>query len=81
MRYSKLELQCLVWKFHVGVPQRYNVHQPGGRKPVETSGVHFGSLKTFFLSAKLENMHIDTFLNIFIIQKSKKQGESIFLCM
>ena len=40
--------------------------QHGGRKPVETSGVYFGSLKTFILSVKLENIHIGTSLNILV---------------
>ena len=36
--------------------------QHGGRKRVETSGVYFGSLKTFILSVKLENIRIGTSL-------------------
>ena len=35
--------------------------QHGGRKPVETSGAYFGSLKTFIPSVKLENSRIGTF--------------------
>ena len=42
--------------------------QPGDRKPVETSGVYFGSLKTFILS---ENIRIGTSLNILVTQNSK----------
>ena len=49
-------------------------------KPVETSGVTFGSLKTFILSAKLENIRIGTSLNILVTQNSKTEGESIFSC-
>ena len=49
-------------------------HQHGGRKPVETSGVYFGSLKVFFLSAKLENIRIDTSLKILVIQNSKHKA-------
>ena len=45
--------------------------QHGDRKPVETSGVYFGSLKTVILSVKLENIHIDTSLNILVTQNSK----------
>ena len=45
--------------------------QHGGRKPVETSGVYFGSLKTFILSVKLENIRIGTSLNILVTQNSK----------
>ena len=45
--------------------------QHGDRKPVETSGVYFGSLKTFILSVKLENIRIDTSLNILVTQNSK----------
>ena len=45
--------------------------QHGERKSVETSGVYFGSLKTFILSVKLENIRIDTSLNISVTQNSK----------
>ena len=37
----------------------------GDRKPVGTSGVYFGSLKTLLLSVKLENIRIGTSLDIF----------------
>ena len=47
---------------------------------METAGVYFGPLKTFFLSAKLENIRIDTYLKILVIQNSKTQGESVFSC-
>ena len=46
--------------------------QHGGRKPVETSsGGYFGSLKTFLLSVKLENIRIGTSSNILVTQNSK----------
>ena len=45
--------------------------QHGGRKPAETSGVYFGSLKTFILSVTLENIRIGTSLNILVTQNSK----------
>ena len=45
--------------------------QRGDKKPVETSGVYFGSLKTFSLSVKLENIHIGTSLDILVTQNSK----------
>ena len=45
--------------------------QHGGQKPVETSGVYFGSLKAFILSVKLENIRIGTSLNILVTQNSK----------
>ena len=54
--------------------------QHGGRKPVETSGVYFGSLKTFILSCKLENICIRTSLNILVTQNSETSGQSIFSC-
>ena len=38
---------------------------------METSGVYFGSLKTFFLSVKLENIRIRTSHNILVTQNSK----------
>ena len=40
-------------------------------KPAETSGVYFGSLKTFILSVKLENIRLGTSLNILVTQNSK----------
>ena len=45
--------------------------QHGGRKPVETSGVYFGSLITFILSVKPENIRIDTSINMLVTQNSK----------
>ena len=48
---------------------------------METSGVYFGSLKTFALSVKLEKIRIGTSLNILVTQHSKTQGELIFSCM
>lgn len=57
---------------------RQNGHQHGGWKPVETSGVYFGSLKTFLLSMKLGNIRIDTSLNIFVIQNSKPNANRCF---
>ena len=45
--------------------------QHGDRKPVETSGVYFGSLKTFIMSVKLENIRIGTSLNILVTQNFK----------
>ena len=41
------------------------------RKPVETSAVYFGNLKTFILSVKLENIRIGTSLNILVTQDPK----------
>ena len=47
------------------ITENYSVYyEHGGRKQVETSGVYFGSLKMFILSAKLENILIGTSLNI-----------------
>ena len=45
--------------------------QHGEQKPVETSGVYFGSVTTFNLSVKLENIRIGTSLNILVTQNSK----------
>ena len=45
--------------------------QHGGQKPVETSGVYFGSLKAFIVSVTLENSRIGTSLNILVTQNSK----------
>ena len=41
-------------------------------KPVETSGVYFGSLKTFILSVKLENIRIGTSLVTLATQNSRR---------
>ena len=43
----------------------------GDWKPVETSGVYFGSLRTLILSVKLENICIGTFVNTLVTQNSK----------
>ena len=51
-----------------------------GGKPAQTSGVYFGSLKTLQLSARLENIRIDTSIYILLIQSSKTLGESTFSC-
>ena len=45
--------------------------QHGDRKPVETSGVYFDSLKMFILSVKLENIRIGTSLKILVTQNLK----------
>ena len=46
--------------------------QHSGRKPGETSGVYFGSLKTFILLFKLKNIRIGTnSLNILDTQNPK----------
>ena len=52
--------------------------QHGGRKPVETYGVYFDSLKTFILSVKLENIRIRTSLNIFVTQSRKYKANRYF---
>ena len=46
--------------------------------PVETSGVYFGSLKTFLLSVKLENIRIGTHLNILVTHNSKRKANRYF---
>ena len=43
----------------------------GGRKPLETSGIYFGSIKTFFLSAK--NIRIETSLNVLVIANEQAE--------
>ena len=45
--------------------------QHGDRKQVETSGVYFGSLKTFIPSVIFENIRIGTSLDILVTQNSK----------
>ena len=46
---------------------------------MEISGVYFGSLKTFILSAKLENIRIGTSLSILVTQNSKTGRIDIFV--
>ena len=50
----------------------------GDWKPVETSGVYFGPLKTLILSVKLENNSIGTSLNILITQNSQTLANRYF---
>ena len=54
--------------------------QLGGWKPVETSGVYFGSLTAFILSVKLENIPIGTSLNIlnWLLRTRKHKGNRYF---
>ena len=56
------------------------VHQYSGQKPVETSGIYFGYLKRFLLSAELANIGIYISLYMLAVQTSKTQGESMFSC-
>ena len=42
---------------------------------METSGVYFGSLKTFLPSVKLEIIRIGTSLNILVTQNAKTAAE------
>ena len=52
--------------------------QHGDRKPVETSGVYFGSLKTLILSVKLENICIGISVNILVTQNLKHRANRYF---
>ena len=45
--------------------------QHGDRKPVETSGVYYGTFRTFILPVKLENIRIGTSLNILVTRNPK----------
>ena len=45
--------------------------QHGDPKPVKTSGVYYGSLKTFIPSVKLENIRKGASLNILVTKNSK----------
>ena len=45
---------------------------------METSGVYFGSLKTFIISVKLENIRIGTSLNILVTQNLKHKSNRYF---
>ena len=60
--YSFIETPC--WSSCEGL-------QHGGQKPVETSGVYFGSLKTFIPSVKVENIRIGTYINMLVTQNLK----------
>ena len=45
---------------------------------METSGVYFGSLKTFILAVKLEIIRIGTSLNILVTQDLKHKSNRYF---
>ena len=45
---------------------------------METPGVYFGSLKTFLLSVKLENIRIGAHLNILVTHNSKRKANRYF---
>ena len=47
--------------------------QHGGRKPVETSGVYFGSLKKIILFVELENIRIGL-LSAYWLLKTRKHN-------
>ena len=68
---QKVSLKIIVFSMETPCWSPSEGLQNGGRKPVETSGVYFGSLKTFSLSVKTENIRIDTFRNILVTQNSK----------
>ena len=64
VRYSQLVIQQKVSLKIIGFSMETPCWSPseglqhGDQKSVETSGVYFGSLKTFILSVKPENIHI-----------------------
>ena len=68
---QKVSLEIIVFSMETPCWSPSEGLQHGGREPVETSGVYFGSLKTFILSVKLENIRIATSLNILVTQNSK----------
>jgi len=57
--------------------RRYEGHQHAGKSEV-AYWASFGSRKTRLLSAKLDSISIDTFLNIFVNQKLKTQANRYF---
>ena len=70
------------------------VHQYGGRKPEETSGIYFGYLKRFLLFTfkllcfqnkaryRAETLHTDIFLKLLIPDKYKiPKGCSVFFIL
>ena len=68
---QKVSLKIIVFSMETPCWSPSEELQHGGRKPVETSGVYFGSLKTFTLSVKLENIRIGTSLRILATQNWK----------
>ena len=46
-------------------------HQHGGRKPLETSGVYFGYIKTFRHSVELANIRIDILFTHWLFKPQK----------
>ena len=77
---KRVSLKIIVFSMETPCCSPSEELQHGGRKPAETFGVYFGSLKTFILSVTLENIRIGTSLNILVTQNSKTKGESIFSC-
>ena len=65
---QKVSLKIIVFSMEIPCWSPSEGLQHGGRKPVDTSAVYFGSQKTFILSVKLENIRIGTSLNILVIQ-------------
>ena len=77
---QRVSLKILVFSMETPCWSPCEGLQHGGRKPVKTSGVYFGSLKTFIHSVKLVNIRRGNSLNILATQNSKTQGGSIFSC-
>ena len=68
---QKVSLKIIVFSMETPRLSPSEGLQRGGRKPVKTSEVYFGSLKTFILSVKLENIRIGPSFNILVTQNSK----------
>ena len=68
---QKVSLKIIGFSMETPCWSPSEVLQHGDRKSVETSGVYFGSLETFILSVKLENIRVGTSLNILVTQNPK----------
>ena len=69
--WQRVSLKIIVFSMETPCWSPFDGLQHGGQKPVETSEVYFGSLKTLILSVKLENIRIGTSLNIVVTQNLK----------
>ena len=65
---QRVSLKIIVFSVETPCWSPSEALQHGGRKPFETSGVYFGSLKTFLLSVELKNIRIGTSLDILVTQ-------------
>ena len=67
---QRVSLKIIVFRMETPFWSPSEDLQHGGRKPVKTSGVYFGSFTTFIVSVKLENIRIVASLKILVTWNS-----------